>query len=432
LCKNRLAWLALRRHVIYDLKSQKSGVFMSEIVPPPAPPPPPAGQRRDTTTCVILAGILALILLAGAVVLGVVLVGRQNLNKVSATSEPVQATQEASLVVHLDGPAAVAAGEKFQLTVSLTNQGRKPLHIDSLVLPQSLLQGAQLIGARPAFNGAKDSPQGKAYLYDLTVDPAQTLQIVLTLKAGEQGSYTGSINARSGAAGAGLAYQLKVGPASLAQSPSATPQAPASTPATQASTPTLLALEPTLSLSVAGREVLYQDDFSDPQSGWTDESDSTSAAQYVDDAYLLSLYKTKYISWSYLDGSYEDVVMQVETRVVNATGDGEFGLICRRVDTDNFYGFEISEDGYFTIYKYVGGEYTALYDWEYSDIIPQGQPVTLTASCVGKQLTLYVNGQFLGGAKDNSFYMGGFGMIIGTNDHSGLKVAFDNLVLMKP
>ena len=39
-------------------------------------------------------------------------------------------------------------------------------------------------------------------------------------------------------------------------------------------------------------------------------------------------------------------------------GDGDFGVICRYQDIDNFYGLEVSEDGYFSIWKYVDGEFS--------------------------------------------------------------------------
>ena len=182
----------------------------------------------------------------------------------------------------------------------------------------------------------------------------------------------------------------------------------------------------------SGSKVLYQDDFSDPGSGWEVISDSDSAVGYANGAYQVSVFQPKYLTWSYLEPAYDDTVLRVDAKVTKATRAGDYGLICRRQDAENFYGFEVSEDGYFVIYKYVAGEYTALHDWEASDAIPSGKTVQLTVSCVGDQLSLAVGGTVLAAVTDSSFSSGNVGLIAGTMDTPGLTVAFDNFAILKP
>ena len=182
----------------------------------------------------------------------------------------------------------------------------------------------------------------------------------------------------------------------------------------------------------AGGGVLFQDDFSDPNSGWEVISDSDSAVGYANGTYEVSVFQPKYLTWSYLVPSYDDTVLRVDAKVTKATKAGDYGLICRRQDADNFYGFEVSEDGYFVIYKYVAGQYTALYDWEASDAIPVGKTAQLTVSCAGDQLSLAVGGTVLATVTDSSFSSGNVGLIAGTMDKPGLTVAFDNFSILKP
>jgi S1-C subfamily serine protease len=178
--------------------------------------------------------------------------------------------------------------------------------------------------------------------------------------------------------------------------------------------------------------VVYQDDFSDPNSGWDDSSDSDSAVGYVGGAYQISVFQPNYLSWSYQFQDYTDVIVQVDTQIIQNAVNSDYGLICRRQDVDNFYALEISEDGYFTIYKYENGEYISLYDWEYTSLIDPGQANTLTIACIGPSLSIAAGGKVLGSVEDTSFTTGSLGMIAGTFDTPNFTVAFDNFTVYEP
>jgi S1-C subfamily serine protease len=178
--------------------------------------------------------------------------------------------------------------------------------------------------------------------------------------------------------------------------------------------------------------VLFSDDFSDPNSGWNDSADSDTSVGYVDEAYQISVYTPNYFTWSYRDPSYEDVVIQVDALVLQSVGDGDYGLICRYQDENNFYGLEISEDSYFTIYKYIDGEFISLYDWEYSDLIRPGELNTVKIACIGPKLAVGVGETVLAVVEDYSLASGKVGLVAGTFDQSGLTVEFDNFTIYQP
>lgn len=180
------------------------------------------------------------------------------------------------------------------------------------------------------------------------------------------------------------------------------------------------------------KKILFQDDFSSANSGWSDSADSDSSVGYLDGAYQVSVFTPNYLTWSYLDTNYDDAIVQVDTQVIQSVSDGDYGLICRYQDAENFYGLEISEDGYFTIYRYLNGEFTSLYDWTYSDLIRPGEVNTLTIACVGPKLTIAVGNTVLASVKDNGLSSGGLGLVAGTFDTPNLTVAFDNFIVYQP
>ncbi|MBI4926535.1 MAG: trypsin-like peptidase domain-containing protein [Anaerolineae bacterium] len=178
---------------------------------------------------------------------------------------------------------------------------------------------------------------------------------------------------------------------------------------------------------------IFKDNFSDAQSGWPEDDLTTGAVRYAGGAYEIEVNDTDYVIWSPLDlVDTADVLVEVSARAVEPTGEGEFGVICRYQDEDNYYSLEISEDRYFSIWKREGGEFFAIYDWEYSDAIPESGTVTLTAACSGNELALAVNDMLLISVEDNTFDSGQVGLLAGTFGTPNLVVAFDDFAVYKP
>jgi S1-C subfamily serine protease len=182
-----------------------------------------------------------------------------------------------------------------------------------------------------------------------------------------------------------------------------------------------------------GGQILFQDDFSNSNSGWDVGSLDNGSVDYVNGEYQVEVFTDNYVIWGNAYQYYDDVVVSVDVRVIEETGVGEFGVICRYQDFDNFYFLEATEDGYFGIWKYQDDEFTALVDWTASDVIPtDGSAFTLTAACVGDTLSLAVNGVPLAEVNDANIPQGDVGLIAGTWDYGGLAVAFDNIVVRSP
>lgn len=179
--------------------------------------------------------------------------------------------------------------------------------------------------------------------------------------------------------------------------------------------------------------VLYEDDFSNPNSGWPEDADNEIVVGYENGEYHMEVIISNTFSWVTLDDSYTDTIVDMDAHVVKSSGDGDFGVVCRYQDRDNFYGIEVSEDDYIAIWKYMGGEYYGLIDWQHSSYVSKIEgSMHITAACVGDTLSLAVNGELLAEARDSDFATGEVGIIAGTYENPGIVVGFDNFKISSP
>jgi hypothetical protein len=179
--------------------------------------------------------------------------------------------------------------------------------------------------------------------------------------------------------------------------------------------------------------LLLEDDFGNSNSGWDIGESENGFADYVNGEFQISVQPVQFYIWSNANGNFNDLIMSADVRILEASGEGDYGFICRYQDADNFYALEVTEDGYYAIWMYENGEYLALLDWTFSNLIPQNSGSrVLAAACVGSRLVLAVDGEILGEASDSTFTSGDIGLLAGTWDAGGLNVAFDNILVTAP
>jgi hypothetical protein len=200
-------------------------------------------------------------------------------------------------------------------------------------------------------------------------------------------------------------------------------------------------VEPTESSDAVTPEntILFQDDFSDPDSGWDRADWDSGTTDYDNGVYRLMVKVSNYDIWAnpgrYFEG---DVRVEVDATKVSGENDDDFGLICRysgEPSAPNYYYFQISSDGYAVIGKVTAGdsEYISGNAMSPNDAIYQGKTTNhLRADCIGNSLTFYVNGQMVIRAKDSDFTDGDIGLMGGTFDIPSAEFSFDNLVVTEP
>ena len=181
--------------------------------------------------------------------------------------------------------------------------------------------------------------------------------------------------------------------------------------------------------------VLFQDDFSDPSSGWDSINDPNGITDYSDGVYRIFVNTINTDVWSNPGLSFTDTRIEVDATKVGGNDNNDFGVICRYADSDNFYFFIISSDGYYGVGKIRDGtqELIGVDAMPPSELIKQGDAMNhLRADCIGSKLSLYVNGEFLAQYEDTDLAAGDAGLIAGTIDAPGTDIHFDNFQVLKP
>ncbi len=183
-------------------------------------------------------------------------------------------------------------------------------------------------------------------------------------------------------------------------------------------------------------EILFKDDFSDPNSGWDQAASANGETNYVHGYYRIWVNEPYTDLWANPGLQFADVTIEVEASKAGGPEDNVFGLICRSNEAgDQYYYFVMSSDGYFGIGKVDGQEQTLLNADKMlpSDLILQGkQTNTLRADCIGDRLVFYVNGQILAEAQDSEYLTGDIGLTAGSFDKPDIDIHFDNLIVTKP
>jgi hypothetical protein len=179
-------------------------------------------------------------------------------------------------------------------------------------------------------------------------------------------------------------------------------------------------------------DTLMTDDF-DQATGWPVKEETASKSFYADGEYYIEILESDFLVFASSGENWADVVIDVDTRQVSGPNNNQYGVFCRYQDSDNFYEFDISGDGYYAISLRQGGEYKVLKTWTSTNAIKQGEARNhLTVICEGNRLTLQINGQFVAQVSDDSLSEGKIALVAGSFEEPNVLIAFDNLRVSKP
>jgi len=184
-----------------------------------------------------------------------------------------------------------------------------------------------------------------------------------------------------------------------------------------------------------GSSVLFQDDFSNPSTGWVQLHASGGQANYADGVYQMRTYGANNNVLAVAGQRFGEARIEVDAIKVPGGRDNRFGLVCRAMDAGNLYVFLISSDGYYGIGKIIQNQpmLIGMDSLLPSEKIPQGSGVThLRADCQGSRLSLYVNGQKIYEVQDTDLIAGGVGLMVGSYSQDGTEVLFDNFKVYAP
>lgn len=199
--------------------------------------------------------------------------------------------------------------------------------------------------------------------------------------------------------------------------PSPTPEAPTAVPEPPTPTP-----KP---------DILLQDDFSDPASGWP-ESDNGHKWWYENGEFHGLVKGSRYRIWLGYPGQvFSDFILEADARKVDGPNDGGYGLAFRIKGGDNAYVFHIAGDGNFTLFKVVEGKRSDLKGRASAlEAINEGNSSNhLLVVNQGPHMWCYINGQLVADVMDDSHVEGEIGFALESQESADLHVAFDNIVV---
>jgi hypothetical protein len=194
--------------------------------------------------------------------------------------------------------------------------------------------------------------------------------------------------------------------------------------------------EPTETPEPEAGGVLFEDDFSDPDSGWGEDEDETAVREYRDDEYVIEIFDTGWLIWN---TAGQDGLSNTHT-VVTITNVGEaqdpaFGVICNYQDADGFYYLGAGPDGYFGIVRSEGDDDFFLTSdadqWEFSEDVEQfADEYVLEAICAADgTLTLVVNGTEIASVQDTTYTEGDVGVFVVSFEETPVEIHFDDLIV---
>jgi hypothetical protein len=181
--------------------------------------------------------------------------------------------------------------------------------------------------------------------------------------------------------------------------------------------------------------LLFQDDFSSPNSGWNRYRGETYVSDYDEGTYRIAIFDKNIEAWALPGFDFVDVVIEVAATSEDGTENNVYGVLCRYSDPENFYFFLISSDGYAGIgLSYLGKRELLTGENMFpSEAIIKGSATNLIqAQCVGNQLSLSVNGSLIYQVESEKLKSGDVGLIAGSYEDAGTEVFFDNFTVKNP
>lgn len=180
--------------------------------------------------------------------------------------------------------------------------------------------------------------------------------------------------------------------------------------------------------------VLFQDDFSLPNSGFDHFMTAEGIMDYDKGGYRILVNALQTNFWATPRKNFPDVRMEVDTGKLGGPDENRIGLLCRYSD-NNYYFFLITSDGYYGVGIYYSGKAILLGQNEMwrNENIKKGLAVNhLRADCAGNMLAFYVNGFQVASVQNDTLKSGDVGLVVGTFAQPGADVVFDNFVVLKP
>jgi GH35 family endo-1,4-beta-xylanase len=177
----------------------------------------------------------------------------------------------------------------------------------------------------------------------------------------------------------------------------------------------------------------FEDDFSNPKSGWQTGSDESKEAVYENGEFSLLNKKSRAgcMTYNAATGEQSDFSVEVDVRRLSEDPNHEGGIVFRSQDKEvSHYAFLINGQGQYLVVKRLQGIFTVLKGLTYSNYIKTGTETNrLKVVCQATQIEVWANGYKLATVTDRSLSSGKIGLEVDTAEIPGSHYLFDNFEL---
>jgi hypothetical protein len=189
---------------------------------------------------------------------------------------------------------------------------------------------------------------------------------------------------------------------------------------------------------VVDPNVLYQDDFTDPTTGWAAETfDNYFIGYHEPEYYHIAITSPNYRTAVFIPNrpTFEDATIEVKDFTFASktaeTGDFRYGLIFRR-SGDQYYAFTVSQrTKTWAVLKSTGNGVEVLKEGSDSKINDFDVPDDLRVDARGSTFTFQINGGFIAQVDDPDYASGEVGFYVQTLDAPSLHIHFDSIRIRK-
>jgi hypothetical protein len=191
--------------------------------------------------------------------------------------------------------------------------------------------------------------------------------------------------------------------------------------------------------AASNAEVVLDDRFDDPASGWPDagatRDQDVGFAVYANGKYQMTPVKNR--AYGVIRAPRQakggDVKVTSAFFLYAGLGAGGGGLVCRMQDLENFYAFIVVGSGEWRIARIERGTASVLAQGSAGEqVMPGAVDAEMTAACEGDRLTLSLAGRRVGEVRDTKFAGGDAGLFVIGEEAAGTSISFDRVRIETP
>ncbi len=187
--------------------------------------------------------------------------------------------------------------------------------------------------------------------------------------------------------------------------------------------------------------IIFQDDFSNAQSGWFIGVDSWGEGKYDSGQYMLSIASSNdsiVARTNEAIGPLSDFALDIDIRLQSGPADTWYGVGFRQQNEDNSYDFFVrnepgTDKASYALFKQVNGEWTALKDWTPTSSLNRGTSSNhIRISCRGNKIEIFANESKIISVTDSTYGTGEIVLEARKEAGNSAKVYYDNIVISLP